>query len=42
MLTRNSRKTEANGKICDNADYNVVLAGILMSEKARFSMLLQV
>lgn len=27
MLTRNSRKTEANGKICDNADYNVVLAG---------------
>ena len=27
MLTRNSRKTEANGKICDNTDYNVVLAG---------------
>lgn len=27
MLTRNSRKTEANGKMCDNTDYNVVLAG---------------
>ena len=27
MLTRNSRKTEAKGKMCDNADYNVVLAG---------------
>lgn len=27
MLTRNSRKTEKSGRICDNSDYNVVLAG---------------
>ena len=27
MLTRNSRKTEASGNMCNNASYNVVLAG---------------